>query len=170
MGNMFHLDNKAFGKMAKQSRWNPIAWRTGSERGVLLYFYSFETVLERGLWFCFRVLIPVILCLARWPGMTLRLFKTFVCQFCELLQTALCHCFCLCTEVYIVTRLTLICSIPSWHHGSRFPDLSDTLLKASYYYPVICASFPSHLSSPCVSTIWNYHCQEFVVMKSTHSC
>lgn len=137
--------------MAEQCRWNPIAWRTGSERGILLYFYSFEIVLERGPWSRFRVLIPVILCLARWPRMTLRLFKTLVCQFCGLSQTALCHCFWLCTEVYRVVRLTLICCIPSWHHGSRFPDLSDTLLKASCHYPVLCAGSPHiclHHASP----------------------
>lgn len=126
-----------------------------SERGVSLYFYFIETILERCLWFCFRVLIPVICCLARWPRMTLWLFKTLICQFCKLSQTALCHSFQLISEVYTALQLTLICSIPSWHHGfvpSRFVGhFAVSFLSLACH---LC-HLPFDLASERVSRGWN---------------
>lgn len=100
------------------------------------------TVLERDLWVCLRVLLPVFLCLAWWPRMALWLFKTFICQFCELSQTALCHCFWLFNEVCTALQLTLICSIPFWHHGLFFPDLLD-ILCGSLLLPCHLCHLPS---------------------------
>lgn len=125
MINMLYLDVKAFGWNNADAILQP---EGAGQKEVFVTFYFIETVLQRCLWFCFGALIPVICCLARWPRMTLWLFKTLICQFCKLPQTALCHSFWLVGEVYIALQLTLICSIPSGHHGLFFPDFLDAFL------------------------------------------